>query len=58
MDEYVEIVGSDGKTHRVLAAKVDQFFDGRTGEPISDADYDESKRRLAEAEAADREAGI
>jgi len=56
MDEYVEIIGSDGRPHRVHAAEADQFYDGRTGELISDEDYDESKRRRLAAEAADREA--
>lgn len=54
MDEdYVEIIGTDGRPHRVPAARMDEFVDGRTGQLISDADYDESKRRTIAAETAE-----
>lgn len=43
----VEVVGSDGKTHRVPEEAVELLHDGRTGEPISDAEYDETKARYA-----------
>lgn len=33
--------------HKVDAAKADYFFDGKTGEPITDEQWDEAKRRLA-----------
>lgn len=46
MGERVPFVGRDGKTHMVDSSRMDEFVDGRTGEPISDEEYDESKRRL------------
>lgn len=39
--EYIDVNG-----HQVLASRADDFFDGKHGKPISDEDYDESKRRL------------
>lgn len=44
--ETVVIVDSLGKRHNVPADRADDFHDGKHGLPISDADYDESKRRL------------
>ena len=32
--------------HSVPADEADLFFDGETGEPISDTEWDESKARL------------
>lgn len=37
--------------HQVPEHKADLFIDGETGEPITDAEYDEQKARLAELEA-------
>ena len=51
--ERVPFTGLDGKVHMVPAAEVDQFVDGRTGLPLTNEAYDESKRRLRAAEAAD-----
>jgi hypothetical protein len=44
--ETVVVVDSSGRRHNVPADRADDFHDGRTGLPISDAEYDESKRRL------------
>ena len=52
-DEYVEIIGTDGRKHRIPAARADEFFDGRTGLLISDEAYDEDKRRRIAAETAE-----
>lgn len=49
--DLVTIVGSDGLEHRVPAERADQFFNADDGSPLSDADYDETKRRTAELEA-------
>lgn len=43
----------DVNGHNADPAAADQFFDGRTGEPITDEAWDESKRRL-EVSDADR----
>lgn len=48
MGAKIPFTGADGRAHQVDADRVDEFVDGRTGEPISDADYDESKARLAQ----------
>lgn len=45
-NDLIEIIGADGKPHRVPVERVDDFFDGKTGEPISDAAWDEQKARL------------
>ncbi|WP_350347267.1 hypothetical protein ABIQ69_11560 [Agromyces sp. G08B096] len=37
--------------HSVPEDKVDLFFDGKSGRRVTDAEWDESKRRLREAEA-------
>lgn len=42
-------VNIDG--HAVPSDAVDLFFDGRTGERVSDAEWDESKARRLAAEA-------
>lgn len=47
-DTRIPITGSDGKTHMIDPAKIDQFFSGRTGEPITDEQWDESQRRMRE----------
>lgn len=44
--DVVIVVDSSGQRHTVDASRADDFFDGKHGLPISDADYDESKRRL------------
>lgn len=44
-NEWVEING-----HRVPAAQADLFIDGKTGQPIPDAEWDEQMRRLAAEE--------
>lgn len=44
--ETVVIVDSSGKRHNVPADRADDFHDGKTGLPIPDHEYDESKRRL------------
>lgn len=49
---FVEIDG-----HKVDAHRVDQFYDGRTGRRVTDEEWDESQRRLREAEAADAAPG-
>lgn len=41
MTEVVEING-----HLVPAQYADLFYDGRTGEPITDAEWDEQMRRI------------
>jgi hypothetical protein len=41
--EYVDIDG-----HRVPAHLADMFYDGRTGERITDEEWDEQRRRLRE----------
>ena len=51
--EKIAIVGSDGKEHLVDAGLIDMFYSGRTGELITDEEWDEQMRRLREAEAAD-----
>lgn len=40
------IIGSDGKAHEVDGARVDQFFHASTGVSLTDAEWDESQRRL------------
>lgn len=42
---WVEING-----HKVDPAYVDLFIDGRTGQPISDDEWDEQMRRIREHE--------
>lgn len=37
--------------HKVDPHRVDQFFNGDTGERVTDEEWDESQRRLREAEA-------
>jgi hypothetical protein len=44
-EEKVEILGSDGKLHRVLASRADDFHNGSDGSPLTDEQYDESKLR-------------
>lgn len=39
--------------HMVDPHTIDQFIDGHTGLPITDEQWDESQRRLREAEEAD-----
>lgn len=46
--EKVEIRG-----HQVAAVRADQFFHGSDGRPTTDEEYDESMRRIREAEARD-----
>lgn len=46
--ETIELNG-----HNVPAERVDQFLSGRTGQPIPDDQWDESKRRVAIAEELD-----
>lgn len=48
MTAYIEIDG-----HRVDPDKVDLFFSGKDGSRITDAEWDESKRRLENAEMLD-----
>lgn len=43
-----ELVDLNG--HKVPAARVDEFLHGSTGKPLTDAEWDESKRRVANAE--------
>lgn len=47
-EEYIDIDG-----HNVPAVMADQFYDGRTGRRITDAEWDESRRRIREAEEAE-----
>jgi len=44
--ELIEFRGRNGETHRVDGDLVDRFVSGRTGKPISDAEWDEQKARL------------
>ena len=53
MTEKIAIVGSDGKEHLVDSHLIDLFYDGRTGELISDEEWDEQARRLQEGENLD-----
>lgn len=52
-DSSIELNG-----HQVPADRVDLFRDGRTGQPITDAQWDEQKRRLAAAEALQGEDAV
>lgn len=47
-DRMVEIDG-----HKVIADRVDLFYSGKDGERITDAEWDESKRRIENAEMLD-----
>lgn len=51
MAEHDEFILIDG--HKVAAELADQFYSGKTGERVTDAEWDESRRRIREAEAAD-----
>jgi hypothetical protein len=46
MGGHIEIKGADGRVHVIDADRADEFFDGRTGLPTTDDEYDESKARL------------
>lgn len=46
MTEYIEVDG-----HKVDPAIIDLFFDMKTGERVTDEQWDETKRRIALAEA-------
>jgi hypothetical protein len=46
--QYVNIDG-----HKVDPHRVDEFYDGRTGRRVTDEEWDESARRVREAEAHD-----
>ena len=46
--KYVDING-----HKVDADKVDLFFSGKDGTPVTDEEWDESARRIKAAEASD-----
>lgn len=46
--EYIELDG-----HKIDPAIIDLFFDMRTGERITDEEWDETKRRIAAGEAKD-----
>lgn len=46
--EYIELDG-----HRIDPAIIDRFFDMRTGERITDEQWDREKAILAEVEAED-----
>lgn len=50
VSESQKFVDIDG--HKVLAHRADEFYDGRTGERVSDEDYDESERRKREIREA------
>ncbi|HTM85206.1 MAG TPA: hypothetical protein VL179_09960, partial [Mycobacterium sp.] len=42
MGGHIEIKGADGRVHVIDADRADEFFDGRTGLPTTDDEYDES----------------
>lgn len=44
MAEHSNFIEVNG--HQVPAEMVDMFLSGKTGEPISDTEWDEQKRRL------------
>lgn len=46
MPEVVDVNG-----HKVDAHLVERFFDGESGDPITDDEWDESKARLVELES-------
>lgn len=44
----VKILGGDGKTHLVEATRVDEFYHGSDGRPLTDSEWDEMQHRKAE----------
>lgn len=51
MTEFTKFVEVNG--HKVPSSRVDMFFSGKDGSPNTDAEWDESKRRLEDAEMLD-----
>lgn len=54
-DDDIEYIELDG--HKVDPATIDLFYDMRTGQRVTDEQWDETKRRIELAEALEADDG-